>query len=65
MVKEQRKELINEILKRSLKEGDIVKLTCAEALSIAEQFGVDPLEVGTVCNDRNIRLYQCQLGCFK
>ena len=64
-MKKQREELINEILKRSLKEGDIVKLTCAEALSIAEQFGIEPLEVGTVCNDRNIRLYQCQLGCFK
>ena len=64
-MKKQKEELINEILKRSLKEGDIVKLTCAEALSIAEQFGIEPLEVGTVCNDRNIRLYQCQLGCFK
>ncbi len=65
MVKKHKEELINEILKRSLKEGDIVKLTCAGALTIAEQFGVEPLEVGNICNDRNIRLYQCQLGCFK
>ena len=64
-MKKQREELINEILKRSLKEGDIVKLTCAGALTIAEQFGVEPLEVGNICNERNIKLYQCQLGCFR
>ena len=64
-MKKHKEELINEILKRSLKEDDIVKLTCAGALTIAEQFGVEPLEVGTICNDRNIRLCQCQLGCFR
>jgi len=64
-VKKYKEELINEILKQSLKEGDSVKLTCAGALAIAEQFGVEPLEVGNICNERNIKLYQCQLGCFR
>ena len=63
-MEQNNEELINEILKRTFKEGDIVKLTCEGALTIAEQFGVEPLEVGIICNDRNIRLCQCQLGCF-
>ena len=64
-MEKHKEELINEIFKRSFKERDIVKLTCAEALTIAEQFGVDPLEIGSICNDRNIKLCQCQLGCFR
>ena len=61
----EKKELLNVILKLSFKEGDKVKLTCDSALTVAEQFGVKPSEVGSICNDQNIRLCQCQLGCFK
>lgn len=58
-------KLINTILKLSFKDGDKVKLTCDSALKIAEQMGVKPLVVGNFCNDHNIRLCQCQLGCFE
>ena len=64
-MKKHKEELINEILNLSFKEGEIIKLTCAGALSIAEKFGIEPLEVGSICNDRNIKLCKCQLGCFK
>ena len=57
-------ELINEILKKSFKDGEKVKLPCAAALKIAEQFSVKPSEIGTICNDRNIKITRCQLGCF-
>jgi len=64
-LKKYDEELINEILKQTFKEKDAIKLTCARALKIAGQFGVKPSEVGSICNDRNIKLCQCQLGCFK
>ncbi|GAI94092.1 unnamed protein product [marine sediment metagenome] len=57
-------ELINEILKQTFKEDNIAKLTCAKALAIAEQFTVEPREVGTICNEHHIKLCKCQLGCF-
>ena len=63
-MEKQKEELIKEILNRSFKEKDSIKLTCAEALNIAEQFGVEPRDVGSICNNRNIKLCQCQLGCF-
>lgn len=59
-----KEELINEVLNLSFKDGEIIKLTCAGAFSIAEKFGIKPLEVGNICNDRNIRICNCQLGCF-
>ncbi|MFC1551621.1 hypothetical protein ACFL6P_03540 [Candidatus Latescibacterota bacterium] len=60
-----KEEIINEILKLSFKDGDHIKLTCTGAFSIAEKFGIKPLEVGSICNDRNIKVCKCQLGCFK
>ena len=59
-----KKELIDAILKKSLKDGEKVRLPCAAGLEIAVQFDVKPLEIGTICNERSIRISQCQLGCF-
>jgi hypothetical protein len=39
-------------------------LTCAEALSLAREFGVEPGQIGCICNQEKIRLGSCQLGCF-
>ena len=47
------------------KEGEKVKLACAAAFTVADKFGVNPSEIGSICNDRNIRICHCQLGCFK
>ncbi len=58
-------KLINAIITLSFKDGNKIKLTCDSALKIAEQFRVKPLVVGNICNNKNIRLCQCQLGCFK
>ena len=60
-----KKEITELILKLSFKEDDKVKLTCESALKVAEEFGIEPSEIGNFCNDQNIRLCQCQLGCFK
>ena len=57
-------ELINEILKKSFKDGEKVKLPCVAALKIAGQLRVKPSDIGTICNDRKIKITRCQLGCF-
>lgn len=59
-----KKELIDEILEKSFRDGEKVKLPCSTALKIAVRFGVNPFEIGTICSERNIRISQCQLGCF-
>jgi len=41
------------------------KLSCATAFQLAGRFGVKMLEIGHICNARNIRICNCQLGCFK
>jgi hypothetical protein len=56
-----RKKLEETILEKA-KEG---KLPCAQCFKIAEDFGISKKEMGKVLNDMEIRISQCQLGCFE
>jgi hypothetical protein len=45
--------------------GGVKKLSCQQALQVAEDLGVDPTEIGRACEEEGIKLFNCQLGCFK
>ena len=58
-------ELIDAVIKTATEVDSRKKLTCAEAFRLAEQFGVKVPEIGRICNAQNIKIRNCQLGCFK
>ena len=62
MSKEQ--ELVSAVGSRATETDCKKKLTCAEAFEIAQEFGVEIIEVGRVCNRQKIKIRKCQLGCF-
>jgi hypothetical protein len=39
-------------------------LACAKAFKLAKEFETDVIEIGRLCNQHNIRICKCQLGCF-
>ena len=39
-------------------------LSCPAAFQIAREMGLKPAAVGRVCNDLNVKMTGCQLGCF-
>ena len=41
------------------------KLSCAAAFVIAGNFGVSLSEISRYCNQNEIKISNCQLGCFK
>ena len=41
------------------------KLSCAEALGLAQERGVEPKAVTRICNRLSIKINGCQLGCFQ
>jgi hypothetical protein len=47
-------------------EGTAVdgKIRCAEALAIARDLKVPPKQVGDTLNGMNVKIINCQLGCF-
>lgn len=44
--------------------GDAKRLSCSEAFKIARDLDVPPAVVGRVCNELEIKITSCQLGCF-
>ncbi|HJO93142.1 MAG TPA: hypothetical protein QF753_07070 [Victivallales bacterium] len=41
------------------------KLSCPAAFNIAKELGVDLKKITEVCNTNNIKINNCQLGCFE
>ncbi len=40
------------------------KLRCADALELAARLQIKPARIGRLCNQHEIRVINCQLGCF-
>ena len=52
---------LEEELRASLVDG---KLPCAVAFELARKFKVTPRQVGDTANRLEIKIVNCQLGCF-
>ena len=64
----EKEQLVDVVLKsaKSGREPDGRKqLTCAEAFELAKKYEAEIIEIGRICNQNNIRICKCQLGCFK
>ena len=56
-----REELYREILKRAQDGG----IACRQCFDLAEECNVSAKIVGQICNENDIKIRACQLGCFK
>jgi len=56
------RQKLEEAIKEKAKDG---KIPCAMCFKIAEDFGISRKEMGKILNEINIRISQCQLGCFE
>jgi hypothetical protein len=59
-----RKELVQAVLQASETEGDVKRIECARALGVAKKNKVKPIDIGAICNELEIKIIDCQLGCF-
>ncbi|NLX49214.1 MAG: hypothetical protein GXY82_04955 [Methanospirillum sp.] len=42
-------------------EGEI---RCPQAFAIAAKYGIPKEDIGTFCNQHDVKIRGCQLGCF-
>jgi len=56
-----KEELYQEILKRAV-EG---KIACRQCFEIAKECDASLKIIGELCNEKNVKIHACQLGCFK
>jgi len=45
------------------KDGKL-RLSCGKAHDIAKEYEVELSKIAKICEDKNIRIYSCELGCF-
>ena len=58
-------DLVDTIIKAATDIDGRKKLPCAKAFQLAERFGVEKLEIRRICDANEIKICNCQLGCFK
>jgi hypothetical protein len=57
---------LREIIKKAaVDDNGRRKLSCAEAFKIAAEHSVSLRDIGRICNEEQIKIRECQLGCFK
>ena len=54
-------QMLENELKASLVDG---RLPCAVAFQIGRKFKINPRKVGDMANRLNVKISNCQLGCF-
>jgi hypothetical protein len=40
------------------------RLSCERAHALSKELNVQIREIGAICNELNIKISECQLGCF-
>lgn len=64
----KQEDLINAVIARAQEsepKKPKKKLACAQAFELAKELDTAIIEIGRICNQHNIRICKCQLGCFK
>jgi hypothetical protein len=64
---DRNEQLVDAVLKSATKGGeseDRKQMTCAEAFRLAKTYEAEVIEIGRICNQHDIRICKCQLGCF-
>ena len=56
-----KKETLKEAVRKAARDG---RLSCEMAHELGKEHDVPLQEIGVVCNELNIRISACQLGCF-
>ena len=64
MNKGKNEELIEAVLGATQEEDGRMKLSCADAFRLVAELGVQPRDLGRICDRQNIKITKCQMGCF-
>lgn len=40
------------------------RISCSDARQLADKLNIHPSEVGKACNEANIKICACEIGCF-
>ncbi|HHT45897.1 MAG TPA: hypothetical protein GX004_01205 [Firmicutes bacterium] len=55
---------MEEVKKKLIESTPKGKIPCVMAFKIARECNCSVAEIGKLCNELNIKIVNCQLGCF-
>ena len=55
-------EQVRQAIERASADG---RVDCALLLDLAERTGTPPEQIGRLCDQMNVRISNCRLGCFR
>ncbi len=56
------KQELRDAVRRLAKDG---RAPCRRLLALAEKTRTSPRKIGALCDEMDIRIIACQLGCFR
>ncbi len=62
---ENDQDLIKAVFEACYQQDDRTRLTCTDVFKLAQQHGVELLQIAKICNQQKIKICKCQLGCFE
>lgn len=57
-------ELKDAVLAKSFEQNGKIKLACGSAFALAEALDIKLTDISRICEEEDIRICKCQLGCF-
>jgi len=60
-----KEEILEKVVGASDEINGRKKLSCKNAFELSEKFGIALHDITKCCNQNDIKIYACQLGCFK
>jgi len=54
----------NAVIKKIKSQARENKISCKQAMKIAEELQISTKELGSILNEEKIKIVHCQLGCF-
>ncbi len=60
----ERESIEERAKQRILEEAPQQRLACRKAFALAGELGLKVAEIGRLCDELNVKITHCQLGCF-
>lgn len=57
-------QLTEAVTKATVKRDGRMTLSCADAFKLAEDLDAELSSIYVLCNEHDIKIVRCQLGCF-
>lgn len=61
---ENKEHILAALRNASIEKGGKRYITCARVFELAEHLGIERRLAGDFCNEADIKISGCQLGCF-